>query len=124
MPSIAIIGASNDRSKFGNKAVRAYAQKGFTVYAIHPSEPTIEGIKAFRSLIDVPAKKSDRVSFYLPPQIGIKVIADVAKKEVDEVWLNPGAESDEIVALGEKLGLNMISACSIVDIGLSPSEFR
>lgn len=122
MPSIVIIGASNDRSKFGNKAVRAYLKQGYTVYPVHPKESLIEGLKAYRSISEIPAKKLDRVSLYLPPSIGLSVIDEIAKKEVSEVWLNPGAESNEIIEKGEKLGLNMITACSIVDVGISPDE--
>lgn len=51
MDSIAIIGASSDRSKFGNKAVRAYKRKGFKVFPINPKESKIEGLKCYRSVI-------------------------------------------------------------------------
>ncbi len=121
MPNIVIIGASSDRAKFGNKAVRAYVKQGFTVYPIHPKETEIEGVKVYKSILDVPEKEIDRVSFYLAPQIGMKVIEEVAKKKVGEVWLNPGAESNELVDKAEKLGLNVICACSIIDVGEMPS---
>ena len=123
MPTIAIIGASTDRSKFGNKAVRAYSEQGYTVYPIHPKETEIEGHKAYKSILDVPEKRLDRVSFYLPPAVGLKVIEDVAKKDVDEVWLNPGAESDDLIDKAEKLGLNVIAACSLVNVGINPDEY-
>ncbi len=123
MPSVAIIGASTDRSKFGNKAVRAFREKGYTVYPINPKEAEVEGIKAYKSILEVPAEHLDMISVYLPPQVGLKVIEDIAKKKCDEVWLNPGAESDELIAKGEELGLTMIAACSIVGIGTSPSQF-
>jgi uncharacterized protein len=122
MPTVAILGASKDRSKFGNKAVRAYTAKGYTVYPINPKEAEIEGVKAYPSILDIPEKNVDMVSVYLPPQIGAKVIEDVAKMKPKEVWLNPGAESDELVEKGEKLGLTMISACSIVGLGMRPSD--
>ena len=57
------------------------------------------------------------VSLYLAPELGMKVIEDIAKIKVEEVWLNPGAESDELVEKGEALGLNIIQACSIVAAG-------
>lgn len=122
MPSVAVLGASNDRSKFGNKAVRAYAEKGYKVYPINPKADEIEGHKAYGSILSIPEKNLDVVSFYLPPAIGLKVIEDVAKLGVKEVWLNPGAESDELIARGEELGLTMIPACSIVGLGMSPSD--
>jgi uncharacterized protein len=122
MPSVAILGASQDRSKFGNKAVRAYASKGYKVYPINPKATEIEGVKAYASILDLPEKKLDVVSFYLPPAIGLKAIEEVAQLDVKEVWLNPGAESPELTARGEALGITMIEACSIVGLGLRPSD--
>jgi predicted CoA-binding protein len=119
-PTIAIIGASADRSKFGNRAVRAYARRGYEVYPIHPKAGTIEGHPAYPSLRDVPVAELDRVSFYLPPEVGLRVLDDVTRKSVREVWLNPGAESPELVAKARALGLNVVVGCSIVDIGVDP----
>ncbi|MFM8316264.1 MAG: CoA-binding protein [Deltaproteobacteria bacterium] len=123
MPSIAIIGASQDRNKFGNKAVRVFADKGFKVYPIHPKLSEIEGHKAYASILQVPEKELDMVSFYLPPHVGMQVIEEVAKIDCKEVWFNPGSESDELVAKAEKLGLNVIQACSIVGVGVSPNRY-
>ena len=122
MPSIAVIGASSDRTKFGNKCVRAYARKGYDVYPVHPKETSVEGYKAYKSIRDVPAEPIDRVSIYLPPAIGLKVLDDIAKKKVGEVWFNPGADSPEVLARARELGLNAVAACAIVAIGISPYE--
>ena len=122
-PTIAIIGASSNRAKFGNKAVRAYAQQGWQVYPIHPSAATIEGHPAFRSIRHVPLEQLERVSIYLPPAIGLEVIDEVAAKPSREMWFNPGAESPALVARARSLGLNVIQGCSIVAIGVSPAEF-
>lgn len=123
MPSVVIVGASSDRSKFGNKAVRAFREKGYEVFPVHPKEAEIEGLKAYKSILDVPATHINMVSVYLAPATGMKVIEEIAKKKCDEVWLNPGAESDELIEKGESLGLTVIAACSIVGIGSSPGKF-
>ena len=122
MPSIVVLGASEDRAKFGNKCVRAYAKLGYDVYPVNPKAQKIEGLKCYKSIAEVPVTDIDRVSFYLPPPVGLKVIEEVTKKKVGEVWLNPGAESDELIDKAEKLGLNVIAACSIVDVGPMPSS--
>jgi predicted CoA-binding protein len=121
-PTIAIIGASTDRHKFGNKAVRAYLQRGYQVFPIHPSASTIEGLAVFHSILDVPAEKLNRASLYLPPNIGLQVIDEVAQKAVGEVWLNPGAESPALISRGKELGLHIVVGCSIVDIGVDPGD--
>jgi predicted CoA-binding protein len=119
MPSIAVIGASTARHKFGNKAVRAYLRQGWTVYPVNPNEPTIEGLRSYPSIGALP-DGIERASLYLPPDLGITVLDEIRKKGIPELWVNPGAESDELLAEAERLGLNVIQACSIVDVGERP----
>jgi uncharacterized protein len=121
MKTVAIIGASRNRNKFGNKAVRAYQQQGYTVYPVNLSEPEIEGLPVFRSILDVPVRP-DMISVYLPPDRLLPVLPDIATKGCDELWLNPGSESREVLAEAERLGLNAIQACSILGVGLSPHD--
>ena len=114
MPSkvVAVIGASSNRQKFGNRAVRAFTRQGYTVIPIHPHEREVEGLKAYGSVLDVPGP-IDMASFYVPPAIGEQVIEEVARKGIPEVWLNPGAESDALVARARALSIRPIVACSI-----------
>jgi predicted CoA-binding protein len=124
MPTVAILGASADHSKFGNKAVRAFLARGYTVYPVNPKGGEVEGLPVYKSLADIPADvKLDRISVYLPPAVGLKSLPDIAKRGCDELWLNPGSESDELVEAAEKQGLHVIQACSIVAIGMSPHNF-
>ena len=117
--TIAIIGASADRRKFGNKAVRAYAAEGYTVYPVNTNEATIEGLQVYRSVVDIPGEV-ERVSLYLHPEAGLSVLDEIAGKNVKEVFLNPGSESPTLLARASMLGLNVIQACSIVAIGQLP----
>ena len=112
-------GASNNRHKFGNRAVRAYRDQGFTVVPVNPHEREVEGLKAYRSILEIPGPV-DMASFYVPPEIGEQIIGDVAKKGVPEVWFNPGAESDALIARAKALSIQPIVACSIVAIGQNP----
>ena len=119
MKTVAILGASNDRNKFGNKAVRAFVQRGAQVWPVNPKETVIEGLPAFASIGAVPGRP-EMVSVYLAPPVLLKVLPDIAAKGCDELWLNPGTDSSEVVAEAERLGLNVVRACSIVAIGVSP----
>lgn len=121
-PTVAVVGASNDRSKYGNKAVRAYLARGYEVFPVHPAEPTVEGLPAYRSVRDLPVRP-DRVSLYVPPAVGVRVLADIAARGTDQLWVNPGAESEQLVEAAKALGLDPILACSIVAIGETPAAF-
>lgn len=121
--TVAVIGAGPERRKFGNKSVRAHAAAGYTVYPVHPTAQTVEGLPAFRSVKEVPVEKLDRATVYLPPAIGMTVLADIATKSPGEVWFNPGADAPEVLAEAKRLGLNVIAGCSIVDLGMSPAMF-
>lgn len=116
---VAIVGASSNRSKFGNRALRAFERQGYQVLAINPNEPEVEGHKTYATVLDVPGP-IDMATVYVPPAIGVKVMDQLAQKGVPEVWLNPGADGDEVVARAHALGLKTIQACSIMGIGESP----
>ncbi len=119
MKTVAIIGASSNRNKYGNKALRAYRQQGYAVYPVNPKETQIEGVPAYARIADVPVRP-DLISVYVPPAVLLKLLPEIAAKGCDELWLNPGAESPEVLAEAERLGLNVIQACSILGVGLSP----
>lgn len=123
-PTVAVIGASSDRRKYGNKSLRAHVQQGYEVFPVNPHETKIEGLTAYPNLAAVPREFLDRITIYVPPQVGITLLAAIAAKHPKEVWLNPGAESPELIAKAEALGLPVIQACSIVDLGVSPGQFH
>ena len=118
--NVAIIGASNDRNKFGNKAVRAYSMMGHTVFPINPKETEIEGIECYASLSKIPYK-IDRISVYVPPEIGLKLVNQIKKARAKEVYLNPGSESEEFLEVLGKAGIKPIQACAILAIGVDPN---
>ena len=116
---VAVIGASSNARKFGNRAVRAFQRQGYTVIPINPHETEVEGLKAYRSVLDVPGR-IDMATMYVPPAIGEQVIDEIAQKQIPEVWLNPGAENDALIARARSLSIQPIVACSIVGIGEDP----
>lgn len=117
--SVAIIGASADPSKYGHKAVRAYLRRGWTVYPVSPRGGEIEGLPVFKSIVDVP-RPIGRISMYVPPPVGMAMLNDLAAANAEEIYFNPGSESDELIEAARAKGLNPIVACSIVEIGERP----
>ena len=122
-PSIAVVGANADRSKFGNKCVRAYVRAGWQLFPVHPKATEIEGLTVYRSLAEVPPVHLDRVSVYLPAEVMMNALDDWTIRPIGELWLNPGADSPQVVAKARQMGFNVVCACSIVAIGASPHEF-
>jgi len=120
--TVAVVGASNDRRKFGNKALRAFRAEGHTVIPINPHERQVEGIQTYASVLDVPGP-IDMATVYVQPEVGRTLLREFQEKQIAEIWINPGAEDDALIAEGERRGLNLIYACSIVGIGRNPAQF-
>jgi len=122
VPTIAVIGASADRRKFGNKALRAFRHHGDVVIPINPNESVVEGERAYASVLDYPGT-IDEATFYVPEDVGIRVIEEVARKGIPTVWLNPGADGLPVVNRARALGLKTRVACSIIGIGEFPGDY-
>ncbi len=117
---VMVIGASADRAKYGNKAVRAYLRQGHEVFPVNPRLSRIESIDAYNAVADVPGPL-DRAAVYVPPEVGVTLMGELAARgDVAEVWLNPGADGPEVIAEAQRLGLAVVVACAIVDIGEQP----
>jgi uncharacterized protein len=121
--NVAVIGASRDREKFGNKALRAYHAQGHRVFPVNLREKEIEGLPAFRSVGEI-AEPIDVMLVYVPPAVTLRLLPEIAKKRPGKLFLNPGSEDDAVVARATELGLEPILACSIVAIGDSPANYR
>ena len=114
----AVVGASTDRSKYGNKVLRCYQQHGKEVYPINARAPEVEGLKAYPSLAALPVKVK-AISVITPPAITETVVREAAAAGVTHVWMQPGAESDEAIRTAESLGMSVIAGgpCLLVMMG-------
>jgi len=120
--TVAVVGASSSRSKFGNKALRAFAAQGYRVLPINPNEPEVEGLKTYASVLDV-AERIDMATVYVQPDVTLRLLDEFAQKGIAEIWINPGAEDAAVMAEARQRKMNVIFACSIVGIGRHPGEF-
>jgi len=122
MKTVAVIGASPSRHKFGNKALRAFREAGYRAIPITPRHEMVEGERAYASVLDYP-DPIDLATVYVPPDIGITLLDAIARKGIVDVWFNPGSETGELLARARTLGIAPIASCSIIGIGKSPSQF-
>jgi len=101
--TVAVVGASSDRRKFGNKALRAFQEEGHRVIPINPHEAAVEGLPAYASVLDVPGP-IDMATVYVQPEVGVRLLR-------------------ELLAEARRLKLNVITACSVVALGRDPNAY-
>ena len=115
----AVVGASTDREKYGNKVLRCYVQHGkVPVYPINPKAPEVEGLTAYGDLDALP-EPVRAISIITPPKVTEMVVEKAAALGIRHLWMQPGAESDAAVARAEELGLSVIAGgpCLLVVMG-------
>jgi predicted CoA-binding protein len=111
---VAVVGASNNPEKYGNKIVRNLLQKGYEVVPINPAEETIEGLKAYPSLaaVDVPV---GIVNFVVPPKVTRQVLEGVRDRDFGAVWFQDGSFNDDVIEYAEAHFQNVVHhACIMV----------
>lgn len=111
----AVVGASNNRTKFGNRIYRDLKSAGYTVFPVNPTETEIEGDRAYKRLQDLP-EKPVVVDMVVPARIGADIVDDAVKVGAEYFWLQPGAESDDLIAQASAAGLEVIhNRCAMVE---------
>jgi uncharacterized protein len=112
---IALIGATNDSSKYGNIIYKDLKRKNISVFGINPKASTIEGDKAYHRIEDL-GFIPDILNFVIPPKLGLPLIKKAIESGYDNFWLQPGAESEEIISLLEQSKKNYLAnACVMVE---------
>ena len=117
-PTIGVVGASTDRAKFGNKVLRCYLQHNYPAIPVHPAQAQIEGLAAVTSVAELPAEVAS-ISVITPPKITEKVVRQAVAKGIKNIWMQPGAQSDEALRYCAEQGINLIAdgTCVLVVLG-------
>lgn len=117
-PAFGVVGASTNRDKYGNKVLRCYQQNGRKVYGVNPRATEIEGAPCVAAVADLPPEVKS-ISIITPPAITEQVVEEAIAKGVENVWMQPGAESDKAVETCRKKGVNVIAdgSCILVVLG-------
>ena len=119
----AVVGASADRSKYGNKVLRVYQQNDKEVHPVNPKGGEIEGLTAYESLADLP-EVPHAISVITPPNVTESIVEQAAELGIKHVWMQPGAESQRAVDLAREADINAIpgDACILVVLGYRESD--
>jgi predicted CoA-binding protein len=116
--AFAVVGASTDRAKYGNKVLRCYAQHGLPVVGVNPKLTEVEGVPCHPSLAAVPGAPR-AVSVVAPPAAAPSIVADAQATGVRHLWFQPGAEQAEAIAEARAAGIEVIAGgpCVLVALG-------
>lgn len=116
--AFAVIGASNDRTKYGNKVLRVYMQRNKKVYPVNPHEKKIEGLDCYSEINELPNDVKS-ISIITPPHITEKIVSQSYDHGITNIWMQPGAESQAAISFCEKHNLNVIAGgpCILVHLG-------
>ena len=121
----AVVGASRDRSKYGNKVLRAYQQRERPVFAVNPNADEIEGVTAYPDLPSLP-ESVHGISVITPPHATERIVEQAGAMGITNIWMQPGSESENALARADELGMNVIAGgpCALVVLGYreAPSD--
>ncbi len=117
-PAFGVVGASTNRQKYGNKVLRCYLQNGNNAIPVNPNEPAIEGITCVASISDLPPDALS-ISMITPPAVTAQLVPLALEKGIRNIWMQPGAEHPDAVALCREKGVNVIAdgSCLLVVMG-------
>lgn len=113
-----VVGASSRRHKYGNKVLRCYQQNGRTAIPVNPREGVVEGVACVKSVLELP-DDARSISVITPPSVTERVVEEAVRKGIENVWMQPGAESPKAVATCRDAGINLIAdgSCVLVVLG-------
>lgn len=117
----AVVGASDDRAKFGNKVLRCYWDHGLTAYPVNPKRATVEGQPCFSKLADVPGPLHG-VSLITQPDVGETIVEEAAALGIERLWFQPGSESPRALAAARRHKMSVIAGgpCVLVELPRRP----
>ena len=105
--SFAVVGASNDPSKYGNRVYRDLRSKGRKVFPVNPKARRIEGDPCYPDLKNLP-EKPQVVVFVVPPEVSLMVAKQAHELGIGKLWFQPGAEDDSVLEFCEQHGLDVV----------------
>jgi predicted CoA-binding protein len=119
-PAYAVVGASSNRQKYGNKVLRCYQQHNKQVYPVNPVEKFIEELPVIASLSDLP-EIVHSISIITPPPITEQLVAEAIQKGIKNIWIQPGAESNKAIQDCKAHNINIIAngPCILVVLGFN-----
>ena len=112
--TIAVVGASDNEQKYGYVIYRDLKRKGYRVFPVNPYRDTVDGDQAYATVADLPVTP-DIIDLVVPSDVGVKVVRQALDIGYDRIWVQPGAESPELLRVLQEADADCIAnACIMV----------
>jgi len=110
----AVVGASQDRNKFGNRVFRSLRDAGYTVFPVNPKGGEVEGTQVYPTLADLP-EAPEVIDLVVPPAVSEQIVREAHELGLSRIWMQPGAESKAAIEYCHEHGIDVIyDACAMV----------
>ena len=112
----AVVGATDNKEKFGYKIFKVMLEAGLEVYPINTGVSEVLGQKCYAALKDLPVKP-DAVDVVVPPRVGEQIMHECAELGIQNVWLQPSAGAQQVIQVAQSLGLTVVhDACIMAEL--------
>ena len=111
----AVVGASNNKEKYGHIVMKDLMDGGYRVVPINPKESEVLGLKVYASLGEY-KENIDVAVFVVPPAVTEKIVDEVVSLGIKNVWMQPGSESEKAIKKCEENRISYIqNACIMIN---------
>lgn len=111
---VAVVGASDNPDKYGSVIYRDLKRKGYRVFAVNPNRETVDGDPSYPNVAALP-EPPDIVNLVVPARVGMEVVRQALELGYRRIWLQPGAESPQLLRLLQESDADYLAdACIMV----------
>jgi len=111
--SFAVVGATDNPEKYGNRIVKNLKGRGYEVYPVNPKLEEVEGLKCYPSIAEIPVRV-DVVDFVVPPKATEEILKQCKNLGLDRIWLQPGSESETAIAFCKANNLKVVHSVCVM----------
>jgi len=109
----AVVGASTNPEKYGNKVFKELKDAGYRTYPVNPNCVELYGEKCYPNLHSLP-ELPDIVDIVVPPNITEKIVKECKKLGIKKVWMQPGSESEKAIKFCQRNGIEVIHGVCVM----------
>lgn len=106
--SIAVVGVSRDKKKFGYAAYNGLKNKSYDVFPVNPNVDMIDSEKCYANLSSI-KNKPDGVLLVVPPKQSEAVVREAADLGIKSIWFQQGSSSEAAIKFCKEKAMSVVS---------------